>query len=356
MRRIDFIKKSLTEGTCVRGETYEDSATMQYYSVIGESLDISDFPLVQINTIEKRTFMIQGNDGKCYLVFDTYLLENIYTLSYFLHENYGQRLLHSFMWKILAEECYINHKTNSALKFASAYMEGLDGIIDELQKEKLSERDSDILFVQQAFLIAHEIYHYSVNKNSGTKKRELDSEKSYLKFLYDYMSFHFPEINDGREALINNKKLVEECYCDSAGIIQAIDVGVKVKRLDAAESGVAATLALMNQYLISIIQDWVHNAGNVSIEKLHNLFLLRIVNLKAFTRDYLRECYDKSDEEKFRTMIQDVNEKWKKNVYEPVLKLLTDYYLDFQEPDTQHILSGEDKKRIRSVLWEIFRL
>ena len=79
-------------------------------------------------------------------------------------------------------------------------------------------------------------------------------------------------------------------------------------------------------------------------------------NLKAFTRDYLKEYYDNSDEEEFRTMIQEVNEKWKKNVYEPVLKLLMECYMDFQEPDTQQILSGEDKKRIRSVLWEIFRL
>lgn len=59
----------------------------------------------------------------------------------------------------------------------------LDDIIAEIKKEKLSERDSDILFVQQAFLIAHEMYHYSVNKNPGTEIRELDSEKSYLKFL-----------------------------------------------------------------------------------------------------------------------------------------------------------------------------
>ena len=356
MKRSDFIKKSITEGTCVRSEVHEDSATMQYFNTIGESMDISSFPMVPINTIEKRIFMLQGADGQCFLVFDAYLLENIYTLSHILYINDDQKLLQSFMWKALSEECYTYHKMNSALKFATKYMNCLENVINEIKGGAFPERESDILFIQQAFLIAHEIYHYSIHRDLNTQSRELDSKKSYLKFLYDYMSFHFPGISDGREALINNQLLAEECYCDSAGIIHAIDIGVKVKRLDAAEAGVAATLALMNQYIISIIQEWVKTSGNVSIEKLHNLFLLRLVNLKAFTRDYLKECYETSDEREYRKLIKEVNDKWEMNIFDPVLNVLKECYLDVQEADTLQVLTKEEKKRIKAVLWGVFCL
>ena len=84
MNRIDFIKRIITEGTITRDQELSYTETEVYYNDIVQALNIENFPLISINTIEKKTYMLQASDGQCYLVFDHYLLEYMHLLNQFV--------------------------------------------------------------------------------------------------------------------------------------------------------------------------------------------------------------------------------------------------------------------------------
>ena len=86
MNRIDFIKRFITEGTITRDQELSYKETEVYYNDIVQALNIENFPLISINTIEKKTYMLQESNGQCYLVFDHYLLEYMHLLNQFVIE------------------------------------------------------------------------------------------------------------------------------------------------------------------------------------------------------------------------------------------------------------------------------
>jgi len=354
MNRIDFIKREIEDRTCVRGDVSEDSATIQYYNDIKEAMQIPDFPIVMINTIEKRIYMMHESNNQSYLVFDTYFLENMYLLNRLLNGLGKDSLLESFMNKMLSEECYTNKKIHGAIKYAGEYMNTLPEVIKSIESERLSNTVSDYLFVQQAFMIAHEIFHYYMYKDSDIRDRGLNSKASFLKSIYDYCGMHFPENRDTMNPFENDSNLVLECLCDSTALIHAIDVGTTIRRFDVAESAVAATVALMNQYIISMIQDYVKKSGYLSLEALHNPFLLRLLHIKAAASKYIREYFNASDEERYCSVIEEKTQQWNELIYKPVWRYLLDEYESIQEGDTLQSINSDLKKQIKKTLWMVY--
>ena len=55
MDKLDFVKKTIIEETVVRDEVLNNDATQQYYTDLTEALQIKEFPLICVNTIEKKT-------------------------------------------------------------------------------------------------------------------------------------------------------------------------------------------------------------------------------------------------------------------------------------------------------------
>ena len=62
MNRIDFIKRIITEGTITRDQELSYKETEEYYNDIVQALNIENFPLISINTIEKKTYMLQESN------------------------------------------------------------------------------------------------------------------------------------------------------------------------------------------------------------------------------------------------------------------------------------------------------
>ena len=354
MNKIDFIKREIADRTCVRGDVTEDSATVQYYIDVTEAMEIHDFPIVMINTIEKRIYMMHESNEQSYLVFDTYFLENMYLLDHLLDGRGEVELFGSFMNKILSEECYTNRKIHGAFKYAGEYLNTLPAAIKDIERERFSNEVSNYLFVQQAFIIAHEIFHFFLYKESAIRDRALNSKKSFFKSIYDYSSEHFPNTKDIMNLLVNDSNLVLECLCDSSALIHAIDVGINIRKFDVADSAVAATVALMNQYIISMIQDYVKKSGDLSLEALHNPFLLRLVHIKASASKYIREYFNTSDDEKYCAVIQEKTQQWNDLVYKPVWRNLLNEYESIQEGDTLRIMNSDLKKQIKKTLWTVY--
>ena len=55
MSKLDFVKRAIIAGTVVRDEVLDNAATKQYYDNLVESLQIKGFPLISVNTIEKKS-------------------------------------------------------------------------------------------------------------------------------------------------------------------------------------------------------------------------------------------------------------------------------------------------------------
>ena len=187
MSKLDFIKRTITEGTIARDCELDYKETENYYRDISQALSIENFPLISVNTIEKKTYMLQAGDGQCYLVFDHYLLEYMHLLNQFAMAEEPSKQVESLFNKILSEECFTRHKKNAAVQFAARYMENISEVIREYMKSEKKKNLPDYLFVQQAFLIAHELFHFYIHKNPHYDEEGVLSKKRFLDRIYKYV-------------------------------------------------------------------------------------------------------------------------------------------------------------------------
>ena len=316
MSKLDFVKRAIIAGTVVRDEVLDNAATKQYYDNLVESLQIKGFPLISVNTIEKKTYMMQESGGQCYLVFDHYLLDCIYLLNQFTLQEGKKKQLEAFFYKTMSEECYTQHKISAAISFAGKYMEHINIVIEKCTEGEFTDKIPEYLFVQQAFLIAHELYHFYIHVNPESDKEVLSSKARFLQNIYEYVFIRNADTAAFMNKAIKSNKMVEECLCDSTAVIQAIDVGIKVGKLDVVESGVSVALALMNQYTISTMQDVVKHSGDISYERMQNLFNFRLLHIKAFTEQYIRKYYSDEEVQSYREEVESVQVKlvngWKR--------------------------------------------
>lgn len=322
MNKLDFVRRTITDGTIVRDQELNYKETEAYYKEIVQSMHIEKFPLLSVNTIEKKTYMLQGSDGRCYLVFDYYLLECIHLLNQFVTGEGKLFQTESLFYKILSEECFTRHKIGAAIHFSAEYMKNISNVIQQYMEEKTAAHMPDYLFVQQAFLIAHELFHFFVHKNPYYDKEGIQSKKRFLYRIYNYVRNRNTETAAIIKKAVDEASMAEECLCDSTAVIQAIDVGIKTGKMNVVDCGISAALALMNQFTISIIQDTVKYSGDMTYERQQNLFNFRIVHLKAFTDLYIREHYSAEEAKLYQDKIEQIHKMWLEKVNTPVMHLL----------------------------------
>ena len=351
MNRIDFIKRIITEGTITRNQELSYKETEIYYNDIVKALNIENFPLISINTIEKKTYMLQASDGQCYLVFDHYLLEYMHLLNQFVIEKDKSLQLEALLYKIMSEECFSRHKMGAAIHFAEKYMSNIDHVIQDYMEERVADHIPSYLFVQQAFLIAHELFHFFIHKNPNCEKEGIQSKKIFLNSIYNYVLDKNADTAAMMKMAVNKTDMVEECLCDSTAMIQGIDIGTKAGKMDIVDCGVSAALALMNQYTISTIQDTVKNSGDMTYERLHNLFNFRIVHLKAFTYLYINE-YSSEQACLYQYKVEQIYNNWLERVYKPIIHLLVKVNRILKEEPMS--VSRNEKREIIDTLRAIY--
>lgn len=58
MNNLDLIKRSIHDETVARDTVLDNAATQQYYKDLLDALSIKNFPLIEVNTIAKKTYML----------------------------------------------------------------------------------------------------------------------------------------------------------------------------------------------------------------------------------------------------------------------------------------------------------
>ncbi|MDO4416012.1 MAG: hypothetical protein Q4C20_13135 [Erysipelotrichaceae bacterium] len=352
MRLIDRVRKSVLETPYVRSLKNADSAIQQYYDDLASALSINDFPLIYVDTVEKRTYTAECNN-KFFLIFDDYLMDVIRQLNDIIINPFSANTIKNFFYRIVSEECFIQGKLSSALYFASLYLNNLDDVIKSYKNASPLQNSSTHLFIQQAFLIAHEIFHFYVNNNPSQTVKNLIAKEEFLRDLYKESEKSYPNAAADIKNQIQNKTLVEECLCDSTGILQALDVGQKIEEIDIVQAGLAIGMSIMCQFSLSTIRKRIKNPE--SFENDLGLFNFRLMHLKAITALHIDELTSQDDGNEYRVRIEDIYKQWMHNVELPILILLSDNSMYFEnEPDLLKN-SPDEVKRLTAVLQEIYK-
>lgn len=355
MNNLDVIKKSIYDDTVVRDTILDNAATKQYYKDLLKALSIKNFPLIEVNTIAKKTYMLEcrGN-AQCYLVFDHYLMDNIHILNQVVLGERKAAQLDAYFFKTMAEECYANRKYTLAIKFAGSYLNIIEGVIKQYLEEHFADQIPNYLFIQQAFLIAHELFHFILNQEPSLYSKGIKSKANYLKTIYDYAYVRDRSVASLMQESIKDTNLIEECFCDSTGIIQAIDVGIKLEKLNVIESSLAIALAIMNQFTVSSIQSVVKQSGRMSYDGVLSLFNMRVLHFKAYTSRYIEEFFSKHERQVFQREVENIYMSWMEKVQLPIIKQLHSSAEKLNEHGEFDLSKSDEMKRAKRVLRQIF--
>lgn len=252
----------------------------------------------------------------------------------------------------MSEECFTRHKMSAAIHFAGEYMNNIEHVIQDYMGERAADHIPSYLFVQQAFLIAHELFHFFIHKNPNYDREGIQSKKRFLNRIYNYVLDKNADTAAMIKKAVDETDMTEECLCDSTAIIQGINVGIKTGKMDIVDCGVSVALALMNQYTISTIQDTVKHSGDMTYERLQNLFNFRIVHLKAFTDLYIKEYGTSEQARLYQYKVEQIHKNWFERVNIPIMHLLVKVNRRLKEEPMS--VRGSEKQKIIDTLRTIY--
>lgn len=349
MSSVDLIKESIYCDTIVRKEEYSNSSTKAYYDDLLRALSIEDLPLIEINTINKRTYMCESlSDKRFYLVFDHYFLDSIHEINQITLDNHGQLFLDSFLNKSLSEECYCNRRYALSVLFATKYMNTLEDVIEEYYKE--CDSNNNVLFIQQAFLIAHELFHYILNIDSSLLSKGIEKKGQFINSMQD----------TSLEDLINkhakDNYFLEECLCDATGVIQAIEIARSMNKMNVVKAASASAMAIMGQITIATIQEAVRRQLQFSSDTIIEKSNARLMHFLAFVPQYIEEFFSIDESRIFMQESRKMYSAWLLKTQLPIIEKLITYRKDFEEDFVRGSLDLEELGRVRQVLIQIFNI
>lgn len=321
MKAVDRARKNILEFRNVREDIIGETAVGYYYDYLTSELKVDNLPIIICNTLEKRTSFVETHKNQFFLVFDNYVVELFYQLNEFILRDDTDEDVEAFFYKTISEECYIRLRYEAAIYFAGQYLNGLDAILCRSNLKDSLNPIPDYLFVQQAFLVAHELSHFWNRVSFKSQRKYVDAKKAALYNIYEYAKKKHRGVSDVLLSGIKSANIYEECLCDTVGLVQAIDIGTKLKNVTALKCSTACILALMNLCVLSMTSLIVEKAGNISYEGILNKYNLRILQLKYYTSRYLREYFSFNDGKEYEDIVEVITHKWLFKVVTPILGL-----------------------------------
>ncbi len=351
MNATERAKKNILEFRTIREDIIGDTAIEHYYTSLTTELGISDLPIIVCNTLEKRTSFVETHKNQFFLVFDNYVIELFYTLNKFISDNYTKKDIQTFFYKLISEECYIRLKYKPAMYFAGKYLNDLDVILFRPESTDSLDHIPNDLFVQQAFLVAHELSHFLTRVKFKNQPKYIEAKKKSLYNIYEYAQIHHVEISSILLSAIKSANVFEECLCDSVGLIQAIDIGTKIGNISALRCSIFCVITLMNLCILSMVS--INVEEKIFYNKTFDKFNLRILQLKCFASKYLREYFSINEEKEFEDAIEEMTFKWMEKAITPLLELEIKNINIFAENPQD--ISTEELETIKSILKQIYK-
>lgn len=333
------------------GKPFAEESTHRFYNDLVERYEIKDLPLVLCNTLQRRTCLSYVND-KPYLIFDTAVIDLFHLFYNAAVLGKSEEFIRLIFLLTSSEQYFADGQYALALQFSAKYLNELEKTLCVLNVD--IEKDAPApLFIQQAFLLTHELIHYLLSIDLNKYVRVIEAKQGLLKHIFSYAQ-QKSDVKLGESFIeaINNKTLIEECACDSIGAISAIDIGIKLKKH--SESGAALSIinALNYQFILSCIENFNDQINRkINFDDL-NQFNFRLLHLKAFMSRYLHDEFGPGSAHKFDSAVQK-SDYFINNSIQIIAKLYRDESLSLQE----HFDRGDSiSLEVRKQLLQIYSL
>jgi hypothetical protein len=282
MNNFDAFVKVLLSGRVHRDVKFDDSLLHTICNEFFEQLAEDKPHFIVCNTIQNKSCFMLANKNPV-IIFDYY---NINIMQYLnkISASTLKQLIEPWFHKILSEYMYV-----------SGYSYASKTCFDKWNNNVVSDTadNTDMLEVQQVFVLYHELYHYIFYVNPDKLRNQLDETSSDLSGRINYIQSEFNrkktnEIPDDKikyyqesgmhEYVIETLKKdgippsgnefddmrkymdqissLEECMCDKYASIKAFEWGIKNRSLAPEVCMSYICSALNNQFLISYIYEF----------------------------------------------------------------------------------------------------
>lgn len=345
------LPNNILSSRIIRGKPLAEKNTKQFYNDFISHNEIMGLPLVMCNTLQKRTCLSYVN-GQPYLVFDTAVIEIFHSLHKAMILGCSDEFIRVVFYSMSSEQYFIEGQYALALQFAAKYLNEIEYVFDVISSDV--EKDAPApLFIQQVFLLSHEVFHYWLSLDQSRYKRAMDAKNKLLSniFLYAQRGSESLLGESFKEAL-DNQALIEECVCDSMGAISAIDIGVKIRKQREAQAAAAIIEALNYQFILSCIESFNGQiTTKISFSEL-NAFNFRLLHLKSYISRFLREDFGTASADEFERATQQ-SDYFINHTIQCIAKLYADESLALQG----HFNDGDSiSMDVRKQMLEIYSL
>ena len=286
----NMVPESIYSSRIILGEPFAEDSTRMFYRDLAEQYGIQELPLVMCNSLQRKTCLSYVN-GISYLIFDTSVTEIFHLLHKAVAGGSKDEFLKTVFYLVSSEQYFAEGQYALALQFAAKYLNSIENAIDVMAFEEDKDYPSP-LFIQQAFLLSHEVYHYWLSLDNDRYKRATNAKQKMFGNIYNYAQKELGLLLGKSFAdAITNRTLIEECICDSMGALSAIDIGFKLKKQNGVQTAIAIIESLNCQFILSCIQSFNEQINRkISFSEM-NEFNFRLLHLKTFLSRTLREDF-----------------------------------------------------------------
>lgn len=354
MNELDFIRKSITECTIELEGNVISQEVYQYFYDLVRAMEVSNLKLLSINTIESKTYIIQDGNNQFYLVYNLCLLDSLKQLNSMLFGNGDENRIKLFTYRILSGACFNYRNLLKATQIANKYY---DILVNKKAEITDNVCDQDYLFVQQIFMISHEFFHYFFDMNQNEAEKNILSMMRIINWFAEKYVEKYPDEQNLVKDAFGHPDLVLECLCDSTAATNAIQGAVRIIDANPADCSLAICAALMNQCIISRIQNdtLVISNNKDQLKILFSSFYFRIEYLMFYIDEYLSDEYGEEVEKLFWDNVCTYETKWLNTIY-PVI----DSQLIYLNNENDILSFSENQKRdfctIKSIVKEMYEI
>jgi hypothetical protein len=276
-----------------RPDPFGDVWLKGYYKSILEHFEIDDLSILICNTLQRRTSITKYN-REYILVFDNYVLELFSIFNQLVFDCADERYIEALYYRILSEAYFVCEKYNLSLRFNYKYVLIMKSLPLLEIREISKSSEPKLSYIQQAFILSHEVVHYLFDTNNNAKENYMGTTKTVIKNISKYERF-----SQIYNSLTEN--YLEEYACDHIAVYLALDVALKENQYT-LENGVTSIMSSMYyQYILKCLDFFVSN--NLIVEETEK-FLFRMTIAELAIRNYIKSEFgnvDASVEKTFET-------------------------------------------------------
>ena len=323
-----IVHEKILSSRIILGEPFAEKSTHDFYKDLAEQYGIQELTLIMCNSLQRKTCLSYFNEI-FYLILDTSVTEIFYLLN--KAKAYGRKndFLKTVFYLVSSEQYFAEGQYALALQFAAKYLNTIETIIDIMTFEDDKDYPSP-LFIQQAFLLSHEVYHYWLSLDNNRYEQVKNAKQKMLGNIHNYaQKENEPLLGKSFADAITNKVLIEECICDSMGALSAIDIGVKIKKQSEVQAAIAIIESLNYQFILSCIQRFNEQINRKINFSEMNEFNIRLLHLKIILSKILRKDYCVADIDKFEDAMKH-NDYIINNTIQKIAEMYSEESLDLK--------------------------